>query len=461
LEVSFLKGDKQMDKMAIYHSLPIFAQNAACFLEGERIRMRRFGRYFEKRLREYKSHNNWSYDQICEYRDAKLRELVKHCYHTVPYYTKLFQQYGINDTSIKRMEDLKQIPILDKQTVKNHPNDFISTVVKKNKIKLHKTSGTTGSPLTFHTTWEEEADQWALWWRYRENLGIRRDMLCGQFGGKIVVPQGQKKPPFWRYNSPCHQIYFSPIHINQNTWKDYFECIKCHGIRWIHGYPSIISLLANYMLENHARLNLDFVTTGAENLYPTQAEAIKEAFLGGANRLYQHYGLTEGTANISQNRNHEFIVDEDFSIVEMEPLANDVSLKKIIGTPLKYYVMPLLRYDTGDLASVYLENGKEKIRSLDGRSSDLLLLDNGERISGAFFNLALKGIDGIRECQIVRTKQGVRLDIVKNKTYSPKDEQKLLHEIQQRVGEISITIQEVGQIPRGKNGKMRLVVDES
>lgn len=449
-----------MDKMAIYHSLPVFAQNAACFMEGERIRRRRFSSYFEKKLREYESHNNWSYDQLCEYRDARFRKLIKHCYHTVPYYTRLFREYGIDNTSMKRAEDLKRIPILDKQTVKNHPDDFVSTAADKKRIKVHATSGTTGSPLAFRTTWNEEAEQWALWWRYRENLGIRRDMLCGQFGGKIVVGQGQKKPPFWRYNSPCHQIYFSPIHISQDTWKDYCECIVHHGIRWIHGYPSILALLAGYMLENHTRLDLDFVTTGAENLYPTQADAIREAFLGGKDHLYQHYGLTEGAANISQNRAHEFVVDEDFCVVELEPMEDGLPLRRVIGTSLKYWTMPLLRYDTGDLASVSMKDGKERICSVDGRSSDLLLLPNGKKISGAFFNLALKGIGGIRECQIVRTNSGIRLDIVKNRIYSAKDEQKLLYEIRQRVGEMPVSINEVAQIPRGKNGKMRLVVNE-
>jgi hypothetical protein len=68
-----------MDKMAIYNHLPIFGQNLACYYEGKRILRTRFGGTFQKHLKEYCEHDNWSYDEICDLRNQKLRKGNNNC----------------------------------------------------------------------------------------------------------------------------------------------------------------------------------------------------------------------------------------------------------------------------------------------------------------------------------------------------------------------------------------------
>lgn len=446
--------------MDVYNQLPVFAQNMACYIEGMKIKRMRYGRNFKEKLAEYESHKAWTHEQICEYRDKKLQSMIEHCYRTVPYYKRMFCEYGINPVEIKRIEDLKKLPVLNKQIVKDNPKDFVSILADKRKIKIHATSGTTGAPLLFYTTWEEEAEQWAVWWRYRRNLGIKFDMICGQFGGKAIVPQSQLNPPYWRDNKPCNQVYFSPNHINQKTWQYYYQYIKDNNIRWLHGYPSVLYLLGKNMLREGVSLNLDYVTTGAENLTDYWREVIKEAFLSSSSEVFQHYGLTEGVANISENKEQRFIIDDDFSIVEFERF--DETRKKIIGSTLTNYTMPLLRYDTGDLVIAEIKGDKEYIKSFDGRTADLLNLPNGRIISGAVFNLVVKDIEGIQECQIVKLKdkEKIQVNIVKTSEYSEKSEQRLKRNLALYCGDISIIVKTVTSIPRTKSGKMRLVLEE-
>jgi phenylacetate-CoA ligase len=83
-----------MDKMSVYNRLPVVLQNVACGLEGTRINRTRYGKDFWRLLAEYESRANWSYDHLAEYRDAKLKKMIKHCYETVPYYTRLFDGGG-------------------------------------------------------------------------------------------------------------------------------------------------------------------------------------------------------------------------------------------------------------------------------------------------------------------------------------------------------------------------------
>jgi phenylacetate-CoA ligase len=452
-----------MDKMAIYYKLPIFAQNLACYYEGSRIRRNRFGKDFWRLLSEYESRNKWPYEQIAEYRDSKLREMIKHCYKTVPYYQKLFNEHGIDYNSIRTIDDLKVLPILTKQVINENFNDFISTAIPKNKMVLASTGGTTGSGFAFYTTKEAISEQWAVWWRYRRNLGIKFNTWCGSFGGKTIVPRDQQDPPFWRVNAPCKQIYFSGFHINQKNWKAYVDEIKKKEIKWLHGYPSNIANLASYIISNGVKIDVEYVSIGAENLLDYQIQNIQQAF---GVKPVQHYGAAEGVANISEKLDGNLYVDEDFSAVEF--VQHDESTDRIIGTSLTNWAMPFLRYDTGDLVpTVNKDMLKEtlygrKVESIDGRQSEFLVLQDGTKISGAVFNLVFKEITSIKEGQIIQKDiDKIIVRIVKNNNYTTRDENILNKTLKERLGEnVKFVYEYVDEIEKTVSGKLRAVVSE-
>lgn len=444
--------------MKIYNRLPIFAQNMACFFVGTRIQHTRYNAKFWKVLKEYEERNDWSYEQLCEFRDKRLRNMVKHCYETVPYYTKLFDQYGINYENIKTIDDLKALPILTKAIVKDNFKDFISQKVDKKEFVNVHTSGTTGSGFHMYCTMDTIHEQWAAFWRCRRNLGIDFGNWCALMGGRSVVPVEQKKPPFWRINSPCKQIYFSAYHMNEDNIESYISEIEKRKIEWIHGYPSSINLIAQYMNSHNRKLShsVRFVTTGAENLLQAQKENIYNAF--GVNP-YEHYGQTENVAIFSERKDHKLFVDEDFSVVEfiMDP---NINMYKIVGTSLNNYAMPLLRYEIGDIAEVKESNEGREVVSIDGRKEDYVVLSNGSKVGR--LDHIFKDMVNISEAQIVQKRVGeITIKIVKGNQYTSKDEERLLYEIHQRIGESEkIYLEYVETIPRTQNGKLRFVISE-
>ena len=449
-----------MDKMKIYNNLPIWLQNLACSFEGLRIKRTRYGKIFWESLAEYESHNNWSYNQLCDYRDARLRKMIRHCYDTVPYYTKLFSEGGINPESIRTIEDLSVLPILTKDTVKENYQSFISKKYSEDETKIHPTGGTTGAGLKFVTSDGEEAKQWAVWWRYRRWLGIDFDTWCGNFGGKTVVSLNQSKQPFWRINKPGKQVFYSGYHINRDNAKYYAEHISVNNISWIHGYPSNLSEFASYLHEQGITLPLKWVTIGAENLYPQQAEMMEKVFKC---KPAQHYGLTEGVANISQ-RNGELTVDEDFSCVEFTPSDNNDEFH-IIGTTLTNYAMPLLRYNTGDLAIIkqvgkHNQSGRT-VDSLNGRENEYVLLPNGVKVGTAAISLIVNRFQGISQSQIVQhSKDNIDFFIIKsNLTDIPEDQ--LLNAFKERLGaDMNVAIKYTDSLIKTKSGKQKLIISE-
>ncbi len=446
-----------MDVMKIYDRLPVPAQDLACSLKGAQIRRNRYGRAFSYYLQQYEERGSWSYDRLCEYRDRRLRRLMKHCYDTVPYYRKMFDSLGIDYRQIRRLEDLQRLPVLDKQTVNENYQDFITTAKPRSKIITSHTSGTTGSGFVFCTTHNVLSEQWAVWWRYRKKLGISFDTWCALFGSKGIVPVERKKPPFSRFNLPCRQEYFSSFHMNDTNIRWYAEEIIRRKHTWIHGYPSAVNLLADYILAHDDLQIRDvrYVTTGAENLLPVQRERIRQAF-GVEPR--SHYGLAEGVANFSEDPDGAMFVDEDFAAVELLDIPGQKG-KEIVGTSLSNYVMPLIRYRTHDIAEYRVTDRGRQILSLDGRQEDYVTLPDGCLLGS--LDQIFRDMLHIKEAQIrQKDLRHIELHVVQGDHYTKDDEEQLLREAKLWLIGMEIRIVYTDKIPRTQNGKLRFVVSE-
>lgn len=443
-----------MDKMQIYNALPVWAQNCACYYEGRKIVKTRYGNYFWEKLSEYEERSSWSYERKCEYRDSQLGKLILHAYKTVPYYKRIIDESGKDPSSFNYIDDLKKLPILTKDNIKKEPMNFISSEYVDKKLVTSHTSGTTGNGFVFKVTQEALCEQWAVWWRYRRILGISFDDVCALFGGRSIVPIKQKKPPYYRYNRPCKQLYFSTYHMNEDSLKYYIDSIKKNDINWIHGYPSAINILADYMIQNGIKAEIEFVTTGAENLLESQKDKMIRAF---GNEPYQHYGLSEGTANFSENKEHIMMVDEDYAAVEF--LDNGNGAKAIIGTNLTNFAMPFIRYNTGDICETKELDEGRIVTAIDGRKEDYLVLADGTKIGR--LDHIFKDMVNVKEAQFVQRQPGeVKLRIVRGANFNDDDEKILKQEIFSRLKGIDLNIDYVDKIERTKSGKFRFVISE-
>lgn len=268
-------------------------------------------------LEEFESHKDWSRDQLCEWRDEHLRRLIGHAYQTVPYYHSVMDEGGINPDSIKTADDLAKLPLLTKDMIKADPASFVSSKVKGMDILHMHTSGTTGSSFQFDSTVGCQQAQFACFWRYYRQHGLTLDTWQAQFSSRSAVPKRVTNPPFWRIDKPGRRYYMSAFHESPANLKNYHDIIAEKRFEWISGYPSLMTLLAQWM--NERDLRFDFVravTCGAENLLDYQADAMKRAF---GVRPVQTYGQTENVAIFSEQPDGRILVDEDFSVVEFLP----------------------------------------------------------------------------------------------------------------------------------------------
>jgi phenylacetate-CoA ligase len=373
----------------------------------------------------------------------------------------LFAKLGIAADDIRALADLKQLPILTKADIRANYAELLSEAVPRRARRTAHTSGTTGGGMRFAVTQEALDEQWATWWRYRRWHGLELGTWCGYFGGRSIVPVSVQQPPFWRVNVPGRQIMFSAYHLAPQNMPSYVGELRRRKPPWLHGYPSLLALLAAHLVETGSSLDYQvrWITTGAENLMPQQAALIERAF---GVRPVQHYGMSEGVANVSQFTDGRLYVDEDFAVVEFLP--DPGGGHRIIGTNLSNAALPLLRYEVGDIAQLPLGEqpaagfpGREVIR-VDGRREDYVILANGARIGR--LDHVFKDLTMIREAQIVQNTPGaIVVRVVRGADYGERHESLLLHELRQRLGEdTGVQIEYVERIARTASGKLRFVI---
>jgi len=94
---------------------------------------------------------NQSSSVIRRFQEQKLKETLAYVAKYSPFYRQMFQNHGIEVNKIKQIEDLRHIPLTDKNDLQNNNEDFLC-VPRHKIIDYITTSGTLGDPVTFAMT---------------------------------------------------------------------------------------------------------------------------------------------------------------------------------------------------------------------------------------------------------------------------------------------------------------------
>lgn len=447
----------------VYPRLPVFLQNAACWYHGKKESRVRFGRVFDERLRELAASEKWTAGEIEAYQNEKLRALIRHAYNHVPYYRERWKALRITPDDIRTRDDLHKLPVLTKEEVRANPEKFVSETTPRRELLVRHTSGTTGKALHFYMTPEASAFQWAVWWRHRLRFGIAPGTWHASFLGQRVVPIGQRKPPFWRWNAPMHQVLINMQSLVPAKIPSIVEFLNSHPFEFYAGYPSFIHMLALQATDAGLRLTSPprFIFTGAENMLDFQRRDIK-AFTGAV--LSDHYGCTEACVNAS--RCPEFVYHEDFEFCIMEgiELTPGDPVKTIVSTGFACDAFPFIRYEVGDTA-VWKEGtscpcGRHSavLLRIEGRCDDYIVTPEGARI--ARLDYLFKDALNVKEAQIVQEELGeIKIILVRRDTYSTKDESEIRRDIRTWLSpSLAVRFEYVDEVPRESNGKFRAVL---
>jgi len=311
----------------------------------------------------------------------RLNETIGHASRS-PFYQKVFQEKNIKAGDITNIEQIRDLPFTTKQDLRdNFPYGFL-TLPKKEIIRLHSSSGTTGNPtVIFHN--RHDLDSWAnLMARSLFCAGVRDtdvfQNICGyglftgglgfQYGietlGALSIPAGA--------GNSLRQI----------------KLMQDYGTTAIHAIPSYLGRLyevfQNLGLDPKKDTQLKTFVIGAEPHTDEQRRRIEEMY---GVRAFNSFGLSEmngpGVAFECDYQNGMHIW-EDAYVVEivnpdtLEPVP-DGEYGELVMTTLDRQSMPLIRYRTRDITRIIpgeCECGRthRRIDRITGRSDDMFII---------------------------------------------------------------------------------------
>ena len=309
--------------------------------------------------------------------------------------------------------------------------------------------------------------QYAYVERYREEAGVSRFERRAQFTGKTIVP-GNPSHCFWRHDWANRALMLSTVHLSSESIPKYLEALRQFQPTYLSGYPSAIALLARHALRFPVQgLRIKAILTSAETLLDEQRDVIEAAF--GA-RVHDQYGQTEMQSFWFECRYRRMHAHPLFGVTEiLRPNGQPCSpgeMGDIVLTGLINRAMPLIRYRVGDRAAWSDEDrcpcgrSMPMVQQIDGRREDYLY--SAERGWIGRMDPALKGVEGLLECQFIQEETGrLRILYVPLPSFRLADKLQLEANLKSRLGsEISFDFEVVPAIPRGANGKFRAVISK-
>ena len=448
--------------------LPYSAKQSAKYLYGAIPPRFRYGKTFWKTYNFLQESQWWSRARLHDYQMQQLNKLLHHVYENVPYYRKIFDERGLTPKDFQGLQDLKKLPYLTKEIIRENLHGLIAQNYPKSKLEYARTGGTISVPLGFYveksiTNAKEFAHIVTQWNRVGFKIGDKRVILKGRF------PYASREK-FWKYDPLEKTLSLSSIHMSDETLPRYIKKIRNFQPDFLHVYPSTITVLAKFIKEKNIEHfpTVKAVLCASEILHPWQRQLLSKIFQC---RVYDHYGHSEMTVLAGQcEKNLDYHIVPEYGFVELIgndgfPVEKENESGEIIATGFNNFAMPFIRYKTGDIAVCSKQTcscGRNYplLKKIDGRKQDYFVNNTGSLIT---FNCSDEAtwsvMYKIRDHQYVQNDPGkVMLNIDAKSKFTIADIENVKRDFLKYYSDFNIEIKFVENIPRTQTGKFRYLI---
>lgn len=368
-----------------------------------------------------------------ELQQQRLQELVSYAKTNSPYYAELYKDVGgkfaLTDlpvtNKLEMMEHFEQW-MTDRSITKEKVDDFmadISNVGRKldGKYLVYTTSGSTGNPCI--VLYDETTINVASAIGVLRSFARKEDM-------KAFMKQGKKNVALFaeggfylasgsvKYNlrkMPWKKKMMKSYDVRNKT-QDIVDMLNEYQPTMIGSYPTALELLAYEQESGKLHVNPVIIMTGGEHLSETVRERLSQVF----NCYVQtNYSCTEGGTVACECTEHHFHINDDWVILEAvdeknQPVPFGTQSSKVLLTNLANKVCPLIRFEITDRIVMHNEpcacGNPRHWLTLEGRTDDILIFENGVKIPPLSLYAVLKEVHGIQRFQLIQEK-GNRLEL--------------------------------------------------
>ena len=315
---------------------------------------------------------------------AKLQQSVAYIYERVPSYRNRMDEAGVKPEQIRTLDDLRRLPFTYKADFRDNYPMGLFAVDKKELVRFHASSGTTGKPTVVGYT-RNDLDMWL------ENVariacmgGATADDVAqisfgyGTFTGALGLHGGLEK------------IGASVIPMSSGNTKKQIMFLQDMGVTLLVATPSYALHLGEEIrargLDPEKDLKVHIGLFGGEGMTEPMRDEMHKVW-GQRFLCTQNYGMSELCGPGVAGECEELVgmhVNEDWFIPEIiDPKTEEVlppgERGELVVTCLGKEALPLVRYRTGDMTRLMYEPcrcGRTTVRmeNISGRADDMLVI---------------------------------------------------------------------------------------
>ena len=390
-----------MDFTGIFINKIAYPVIAKCFLKaGKRLKFTAYYRKIENNAKE----SNAGLQR------KRLFDAVDYAVKNIPYYRNVASEREINYSAETIFEDIKKFPVLTKSIIRNKGDELTNTAAVKSFV-VNTSGGSTGEPVKLL-----QDRGYVL-----QDAAEYSDELAGyRIGDKLTLLWGSEKDIFARtkslplrlFNRTIRRTQFlNSFRMSENDMYDYVNKINRFKPRTILAYVQSIYELSGFIKEKDLEIHSPHsIIVSAGTLFPDFRETIEEVFRC---KVYNRYGSREVGCIAMECECHRGLhihtLNQYIEVLSDDDAAVDAGKEgRIIITNLTNRVMPLIRFEIGDIGALSLEEcdcsrTTPLLQSVLGRTVNVFKTRKGDKIDGEFFTHLFYGADFVRKFQFHQT----------------------------------------------------------
>lgn len=311
----------------------------------------------------------------------RLQALVKRVYEKIPFYKESFDKAGISPEDIKSLADLTKLPFTVKQDMRDAYPFGLFAVPRKEVVRVHCSSGTTGTATVVGYT-QKDLENWGdCFARALYGAGCGPDSTLqiaygyGLFTGGLGAHNGGER-------AGCTVLPMSTGNTKRQVrlMKDFdVDCLCCT--------PSYALNIAEVAEEEGYDIREFPIHAGILGAEPCSEATRAEIEQKMGIQFYDIYGLSEvmgpGVACECEKQHGLHVCEDQFIIEILDPKTlqpvPDGEWGEVIFTTLCKECSPLVRYRTRDISRILVgecECGRtfRRMDRIAGRTDDMMIL---------------------------------------------------------------------------------------
>ena len=320
-----------------------------------------------------------STDEIAALQLMRLRATLNHACASIPHYRARFDEAGVVPADLRSLEDLARFPFTVKEDLRRNYPFGMFAVPRERVMRLHASSGTTGTPTVVGYT-RNDLDLWAgVMARSMRAAGVRSGDIVQITYGYGLFTGGLG------FHAGAERLGCTVIPVSGGLTARQVRIIDEFNPRVIGVTPSYMLAIADEFahqgLDPH-RSSLEIGMFGAEPWTESMRTEIESSFDLHALDVY---GLSEVigpgvSVECLESKDGLHIWEDHFYPEIIDPASGEVlpdgEMGELVITSLTREACPVVRFRTRDLTRLLPGTARSmrRMQKVTGRSDDMLII---------------------------------------------------------------------------------------